>query len=281
MNWFILTIVSAITYGAAEIISKYLSDKKSEPVFLGIIAAAFTTFVTFQFATLEAMKIPTNVWALAGLVASAALVAVGIITYYEGLKNSDVSEFALFSRSRTLLVVLGGILIFRERFGFVQIIGAVLVLYGVFLLSWEGGKFHFGRGSKFAIATAVLFSLGVLFDKAVISYYTASMYTFLNYFFTTAFLFPLACSRYIEGVKLPNKSTIGILFIVGTLYGISAYCIYAAYLASGPVSLVTLASQFEIPITVLWGIFLLKEHKKIYPKLISMAVLIVGIILLK
>ena len=282
MNWFFLTIISAVAYAAAEIIGKYVSDKKSEPVFIGIIAAMFTAFMTFQFASTEgALKVPSNVWALAGLVASAACVAIGIVTYYEGLKNSDVSEFGLLSRSRALLVVIGGILIFHERFNFLQIIGAVLVLYGVFLLSWEGGKFHFGRGAKFAIATAVLFSIGFLFDKAVISFYTAMTYTFLNYFLVVAFMLPLAFSRYVEGSRLPKKSTIGLLFIVGTLYGVAAYCIYAAFLATGPVSLISLISQLEIPITVLWGIFMLKEEKRMLPKFASMALLILGIILLK
>lgn len=281
MNWLFLTLISAVTYAAAEIIGKYVSNKKSEPVFIGIIAAAFTTFVTFQFATLETMKLPSNVWAFGGLIASAMFVAVGITTYYEGLKHSDVSEFALLSRTRTLLLVLGGVIIFRERFSLVQIIGGTLVLYGTFFLSWEGGRFRFGKGSRFALATAVLLTIGTLFDKAVVSFYSASMYTFLVYLMTVAFMFPLAVSRYIEGAKLPNISTTGALFVIGTLYGVSAYCIYAAYLASGPVSLVTLASQFEIPIAVLWGIFILKEKKKLIPRLISMLLLIIGIVLLK
>ena len=71
------------------------------------------------------------------------------------------------------------------------------------------------------------------------------------------------------------------LFFTGSLYGISAYCIYAAFLARGPLSLVSLASQLEIPITILWGIFIMRENKKIFPKFISMALLILGIILLR
>ncbi|MEK7577297.1 MAG: DMT family transporter [Patescibacteria group bacterium] len=281
MNWFTLTIISAITYAIAEIISKYVSDKKSEPVFIGIIAAFFTTLVSFQFASLEPMRLPTNVWALTGLVLSAMCIAIGIVTYYEGLKHSDVSEFGLFSRSRTLFVVLGGMVLFRERFNALQIIGGLLIVYSIFILSWEGGRIYFGKGSKFAIATAVLFGIGALIDKAVISYYSAIMYTFLTYLLTVAFMFPLAVSRYIEGVKLPKVSTTGILFIVGTFYGISAYCIYAAYSLNGPISLITLASQFEIPITVLWGIYIMKEQKRVVPKLMSMALLIMGIVLLK
>lgn len=281
MNWFVLTIISAVAYAAAEIISKYVSTKKSEPVFIGIIAAAFTTFISFQYASLDALTVPSDVGALAGLVASAGLVAVGIVTYYEGLKASDVSEFGLLSRVRTPLVVLGGILLFRERFDFFQVIGTILVLYAVFLLSWEGGKFRFGRGARFAIVTAVLFGAGALIDKAIISHYSASMYTFLIYLLTVAFMLPLAFSRFIEGTKLPDLKTIGILGVVGTLYGISAYCIYAAYLADGPVSLVSLASQFEIPITVFWGIFILKESKNAWKKLLSMALLVIGIVLLK
>jgi drug/metabolite transporter (DMT)-like permease len=281
MNWFVLTIISAVSYAAAEIISKYVSDKKSEPVFIGIIAAIFTTLISFQFARFGPMTLPTNALALAGLVASAAFVAIGIVTYYQGLKYSDVSEFALLSRSKMPLMVLGGVLIFKEHFSLLQIIGGVFVLYSVFLLSWEGGKFHFGKGAKFAIATSILFCIGALCDKAVIPYYTAIMYTFLVYLLTVAFMFPLAVSRYIEGAKLPSKKTVGILALVGALYGISGYCIFAAYLVQGPVSLVTLASQFEIPIAVLWGILVLKERKKVFSKLVSMALLIAGILLLK
>lgn len=281
MNWLTLTIISAIAYAVAEIIGKYVSDEKSEPVFIGIMAAFFTTLMSFQFATFEPMRVPSNVWALAGLVGSAALVAVGIITYYEGLKHSDVSEFGLLSRSRTLMVVIAGIVLFQERFNFVQVMGAIFIVYSVFILSWEGGKFRFGKGAKFALATSFLFALGALFDKAVISYYSAIMYTFLIYLLAVTFMLPLAFSRFLEGAKLPSMRTVGLQFVAGCLYGASAYCIYAAYLANGPISLVTLVSQLEIPITIIWGIFMMKENKRVIPKLLSMALLIVGIILLK
>ncbi|MEK7543572.1 MAG: DMT family transporter [Patescibacteria group bacterium] len=281
MNWFFLTIISAVAYAAAEIIGKYISDKKSEPVFIGIIAAGFTAAVSLLFAVWESPAIPTNIWAITGLVSSGALVAVGVMTYYEGLKHSDVSEFSLFSRSRMLIIVIGGLVFFQERFTFLQAAGGLLVLCGVFFLSWEGKGIHFGKGAKFALATAVLFGLGALIDKAVIPYFTAMMYTFLIYLFTVLFMIPLVLVRLKKGAPLPKRSTVGILSIVGILYGASAYCIYAAYLQSGPASLVTLVSQLEIPIAVLWGIFVMKEQKKIFPKLMSMALLILGIVLLK
>jgi drug/metabolite transporter (DMT)-like permease len=281
MNWLTLTIISAVTYAVGEIVGKYVSDEKSEPVFIGIIAAFFTTLMSFQFATLEPMLLPTNIWALSGVVASAALVAMGIITYYEGLKHSDISEFGLFSRSRTLFIVIAGVVLFQERFSFTQIIGAVVVIYSVFLLSWEGGRFHFGKGARFALITSFLFALGALFDKAIISFYSPIMYTFILYLLTVAFMLPLAFSRLLEGAKLPKARTVGLQFVAGCLYGVSAYCIFAAYLARGPISLVTLASQLEIPITILWGIFMMKENKRVLPKLASMALLIIGIVLLR
>lgn len=281
MNWFFLTIISAVTYAAAEIIGKYISDKKSEPVFVGIIAAGFTAAASLLFAVWESPAIPTNILAIIGLVISGALVAIGIMTYYEGLKHSDVSEFSLFSRTRTLIIIIGGLVFFRERFTLLQAIGGLLVLCGVFFLSWEGKGVHFGRGAKFALATAVLFGIGALIDKAVIPYFTAMMYTFLIYLFTVIFMIPLVVWRVKKKAILPKPSTIRLLSIVGVLYGVSAYCVYAAYLQSGPASLVTLVSQLEIPITVLWGIYLMKERKKVFSKLMSMALLILGIVLLK
>lgn len=281
MNWFFLTIVSAVTYAAAEIIGKYVSDKKSEPVFIGIIAAAWTTLASFLFISFEPMIFPSNISAITGLVVSSALVAVGVVTYYEGLKHSDISEFGLFSRSRMLLIVLGGIIFFREQFSGVQVVGGLFIFISVFFLSWEGGKIRFGKGAKFAIATAVLFGLGAIIDKAVMAFYSPVLYTFLIYLLTVVFMIPMAIFRLKKKIRLPKMSTVGALSFVGILYGASAYCVYAAYTVNGPASFVTLVSQLEIPITVLWGIVIMKERKKVVSKLISMALLILGIVLLK
>ena len=95
MNWLILTLISAVAYAFAEIIGKYVSDEKSEPLFIGIISAAFTAITTALFLSLEPLIFPIHGWAVAGLVASAAVVAIGIGTYYKGLKYSDISEYSL------------------------------------------------------------------------------------------------------------------------------------------------------------------------------------------
>jgi len=281
MTWLILTLISAVFYAFAAIIGKYISDEQSKPLFIGIIAAFFTTLVSFVFVVFEPIKLPSNGWAFAGLILSAAFVAVGIVTYYEGLKHSDISEFGLLSRSSILMRVVGGVVLFQEKFSSFQIVGGIIILLSVFSLSWEGAKFRFGKGSKFAIITALLFTLGTFFDKAVIFYYSPMMYTFLVYLFTVVFMFPLAFSHFRQGIKLPKKETVRALFFPGSFYGISAYCIYVAYSIKGPLSLISLASQLEIPITILWGIFILKEKQRIIPKLISMGLLIFGIILLQ
>ena len=281
MNWLILTLVSAVAYAFAEIIGKYVSDEKSEPLFIGIISALFTTVTSLFFVAFEPIKLPSNIWAFGGLVASSAFVAIGIIAYYGGLKHSDISEFGLLSRTSILMRVLGGMLLFQERFSIFQSFGCVLILASIFSLSWEGTKLRFGKGARFALITAVLFTCGSLIDKAVISYYSPVLYTFLIYLFTVLFMLPLAVLHFKKGAHLPKINTMRALFFTGSLYGISAYCIYAAFLARGPLSLVSLASQLEIPITILWGIFIMRENKKIFPKFISMALLILGIILLR
>ena len=135
MNWLILTLVSAVAYAFAEIIGKYVSDEKSEPLFIGIISALFTTVTSLFFVAFEPIKLPSNIWAFGGLVASSAFVAIGIIAYYGGLKHSDISEFGLLSRTSILMRVLGGMLLFQERFSIFQSFGCVLILASIFSLS--------------------------------------------------------------------------------------------------------------------------------------------------
>jgi len=208
-------------------------------------------------------------------------VSVGIITYYSGLKYSDVSEFALLSRSGSLIIIVGGFFLFGERFNLAQIIGMVMVLLAVSLLSWEGKRFHFGKGSKYALITAFLFALGALCDKAVISYFSTGIYTFLVYLCTVVCMMPFAVHQYSQQRHLPGKDSLKKLVFTGLFYGISAYGIYAAYNSDGSVGLISLISQLQIPIAVLWGILILRERKRLITKFSAMRIMILGVILLK
>jgi len=68
-----------------------------------------------------------------GLLAGLVLFA-SFITYRIGLQMAKVSYATSVRQASAIIGVLGGILLFRERFGRIRIFGAALIALGVFCI---------------------------------------------------------------------------------------------------------------------------------------------------
>lgn len=277
MNWFILSLLATIVYSFGEILSKYVADSESEPSYIGVLNGFFAALIALSIAFFQKELIfHFTIINSIGLFISAFVVAVGIITYFKALQLSDVSDFALYTRSQILFVFLGGMLLFSERFTYSQTIGTLLMVIGLCVVSITRTKLKLNKGNIYAIITALLFSFGVFIDKAIINDFSPSFYTFLFYGMITALLLIPASSAYRKKIKLPKPKTYIIMFITAFLYMLSAIWTYRAYQIGGMVSLMTVIAQLQIPIVLLYGVLVFKEKERISQKIISMICMVIG-----
>lgn len=281
MNWFLFALIAAVAYALAEIVSKYAATKDAEPSYVGLLSAFFSTLVAFGIAFFRHdIVYHFTVLNIIGLIGSTLLTSIGIITYFKALQLSDVSEFALFTRTQILFAFIGGVFIFSDRFSLFQIAGILIMMLGVIVISLSKTKIHFHKGSILAIITAMLFGFAVLIDKAIVNDFSATFYSALYYALNSLFLIIPAFMTYRRIHILPSKRTCGLMFVTGTLYVLSAIWVYTAFQIGGMVSLMTIIAQLQIPIVVLYGIFIFKERDRLSQKIIAMICMGIGAYLL-
>ena len=204
------------------------------------------------------------------------LAAIGIITFYAAMKYSDISEFVLFTRTQVLFIFLGGIVFFQETFTFWQGIGIACIFLGAIVISLSKTKIRLHKGSILALITAVLFAASMLVDRSIISNFSASFYTSIIYFVIALVLIAPVVVVWKKRRKLPPTKTWIAQFFSSSLYAISTFFVYSSYNSGGYVSLTTLIAQLQIPIIVLYGLFVFKEKDRLSQKIVAMILMIVG-----
>lgn len=277
MNWFIYSLLATLVYSIAAIIVKYIADKKSEPIYLSIIGASYSALTGVAIVLLQRQIVFHLTPIIVGaIILSAGLGAIGIITYYAAIKYSDISEFVLFTRTQVLFIFLGGILFFRETFTIWQGIGIACIFLGAIVISISKTKIRLHKGSILALITAVLFAASTLIDRSIISNFSASLYTSIIYFVIAIVLIIPTILAWKKRRKIPPTKTWIALFFTSSLFAISTLFVYSSYKSGGYVSLTTLIGQLQIPIIVLYGLFVFHEKDRLAQKIIAMILMVAG-----
>ena len=141
-------------------------------------------------------------------------------------------------------------------------------------------KIHLNKGSILALVTALLFGTSILIDRSIIQNFSSSFYTGMTYLLMATLLLIPAVIALKKKRKLPQKKTWGLLLITSSLYALSTMFTYNSYKAGGYVSLTTLIAQLQIPIIVLYGIFVFKEKDRMIQKVFAMICMVIGAYLL-
>ena len=281
MTWLLFALVAALCYAIADIIGKYIADKKSDPILLGVLANFYAGITSLVFIFFEPIKITYAFPIFLGIAIAALMYAVGTITYYSSLKITPISEFSLLTRSSAFITFLGGIIFFQETLSTFQAIGVILIITAIISLTWNGKKISLHKGSILALVTALVFAIGALIDKSIYANFSKAVYIALGYFVTTAFLLPVVPQAWKKSETKPKLKTHLLLFTTSSLFAVAAFLVFSAYNAHGPISLTQLLTQFRIPIVVLYGFIILKERDRLPQKIISTILLIIGSYLLQ
>ena len=279
--WFFYSLFAACIYGCNEILGKYITDKKSEPILIGFFVNFYCLLIALLFLLFQPIQYSINLPVILGLLFVGLIYALGTYTYYYALKLSPISEFTLLTRSSVILIPLGGMLFLKESFKDFQSLGIILIILGVIALTWTGKSISLHKGGLFALVTALLFAIGALIDKVLIDNFSALLYQVLSYILMVIFLTPALFVVTKKSKILPSFKTHIMLFTSAGLFVLAGFLLLNAYQSGGFVSYVNLVTQFRIPIVILYGVLILKEKERILNKLIAMILIVTGTFLLK
>ncbi len=141
-------------------------------LFAGSVVA-FTTLLILrpkQIRPVELRQFSRREWIVTILAASLAG-GVAPILLFEALSESSVTGVVLVQTIEIPLVLLLAWILYRERSGWVAVLGGIVAFGGVFLTAWYGnrGMLAFGRGEVMAILGTVAAVLATQLSRKVMS----------------------------------------------------------------------------------------------------------------
>jgi drug/metabolite transporter (DMT)-like permease len=210
------------------------------------------------------------------------LYALHAVFGFKALQSVEVSRFSVIYSLRAVVTIIAATLFLDEKLTLVQLIGALLILSAIIFLNTKSikGLFKFSRGEVYALLASISFGVATVSDKYLLDWFDYVPYLFIDFLVPGLILFLARPKSVPESVELLKQKLGPKIFLFATLYAIAAISFFAALTQADNASLVSGVGQIGTIVTVLMGIFILKERKEMTKKLIAASLSFIGLILL-
>jgi Putative glucose uptake permease len=251
-----------------------------------------TAFSAFWHLTCGIMGIPfifitglvypqeLKIWLITLL--SGFLYTICLLLYFKALKNTEISQTETISTTRSIWVVLLGVVFFGETLSLSKLLGVALIFLGLIVIyNQKTKKTTFGRYHIYVLVYAIMISSAYALDKYALRYFSVGFYNSLLYLLPgilTTVIFPRTL-RNMKYLIKPRKTNY-FIFISCSVQIISTLSLYAAYQV-GELSLVGPLAQTSTVLTIIFGILLLKERWNLKRKIAGIAIVSLGVAFLK
>ncbi|WP_407305607.1 DMT family transporter [Desulfosporosinus sp. SB140] len=283
LNWFYLVLIYIVMNSISKLIQKYvMEDEVVDPTAFGAFWHLMSGIIGLPFIFTAKLIYPHSlkIWLIVLL--SASIYSACLLLYYHALNNTELSQTEAISTTRSIWFVILGALFFEETLNLSKLLGVGLIFAGLLVIYYQKrAKTSFGKHHIFVLVYALLVSCAYALDKFALGYFSVGLYNSLLYFLPgtiTIILFPRTLEKMKHLIR-PRKNNYLILLSCFVQI-ISTLSLYAAY-QIGELSVVGPLAQTSTVLTIIFGIFLLKERWNLKRKITGIAIVSVGVIFLK
>lgn len=291
MEWFYYGLLSAAFFSFYYVILKRNLHHKHVIDYL-FVYTAFLFLAALPLYRRVTFDLSFVTYAL--LVADALMLLLFFVTLTLAYKHLETSEIAPLSNITTLLVVVAGVLFFKEVLTDENILGILLVVFGAFILE-VGIKLdrirtllvHLrNKYIKLVLLSSLFASVSVIIDKVLLDPSLAGLShspvnVFTLHFFTRTFIFfslscfTLARKKYMVGIRHGLRQS-GIMICIASIAYTLGNLLYYKALSLSTVSLVMPVLAISSLMTTIVGGELFHEHK-LRQKIIASIIMIIGV----
>lgn len=304
MQWFFIALAAPFLWAVVNIFDKYLvsrfSQKEKERssgglVLFSSLIGIFIAFLIWFFSS-GVSDISTLDKLL--LMATGVFTIIWIILYLFTLETEDVSVVAPWFLTVPVFGYILGFIFLGETLSGQQMVGSLVVLFGVFMISLdfslEGRKFRWKPVIYMLIACFLVAFSGIIFKYITIenNFWVTSFWEYLGLGVSGLFIF-LFIPKYRSQFMHMNRTggrTIFLVNIISELMTVSGNLLTNFALLLAPVTMVYLVGSFQPVFVLILGIIstsffphLAKENLDkyvLFPRITAIAIMIIGSIIL-
>ncbi|HSW79549.1 MAG TPA: DMT family transporter [Candidatus Saccharimonadales bacterium] len=289
MNWQLAILLQTVFIALSLISLRVLArDKRTASASFAIGAGAFVTqyavmlpFVPL-FGHIDSSVLQEYWWrfVLGGIAFSLFGVCV-----YKTMTFFDVAVANLVVSVNAIFAVIGAFLFLSEKLSTQQLVGAIILLFGVgygLLATHATHKKAMRRklliGGMYAVIGGILFAFAAINEKSLLSNMTIGSY--ILYGTGIQALIGILLGVIFQPRKMPlllYPHVLGWTAATGILRGLGAVCFIVAEVKSDNIGLVSVVANFRLMLVVLMGAWLLKERNHLKQKSFAAITAIAGI----
>jgi len=282
MNWFLLSLISVITFSIANFLQRLLmKDKNSSVIGYAITFQLISAILVGFFSFTRGFLMPPLQELWFNFVLMTILYGVGTLLFLKALQIMELSKTVIIISSRMIWTVVISLLFLGETLNFIQIAGIVLIFSSVILISFKKEILQFDKRILYPLGAAFCFGVAFANDAFILKQSDVFSYTTLAFLFPGLFILVSKPKIIIEMKTFFNIVIFLKIILLSFFLSISAITIYLAYQQGGNASQLAPISQSSIILTVLLAVIFLNERSQLKQKFISLIMMITGILLLK
>ncbi len=280
-NWLFFAISAALLFTSLNLLMRVLAVKSEHPRAFAFSFNVFGAFFAILLIFLEgkpSFNIAPDFWV--GILILFAIMFYGLFERLQiyAKKHIDASTTAILFRLSPVLTFILSIILLKEALTLQKILGSLAILLATFLVVIKNTDLKLNKPFFAALVCATALALGWTIDKTVSSKVSLSLYTAIIWSLPLIFIFLPGLSLksikrefQIAGWKIPLLALINVL---GFYFQLKAFSLQDA-------SRVIPISSSSAVLTVIGGIFILKERTHLIRKIIAVILVFIGVFLLK
>lgn len=280
--WLILSLAAALMFTTQNLLMRVLAVKSVYPRTFSFVYNSWGTVFAAIFFLIEhpsLSSLPQVTWTQWGLLAGATL-GYGLYerSHFLARKELEASTTAILFRLSPVITFIGALLFLHEPLSFTKLVGAALLIGASLVVIHKNPKMQATRAIAIALFSATALGLAGVFDKPASVGIPANLYSVALWGLSLI----IVAIPSLSTKQLTNELRIGGWKVALTaLINVVGFVLYVKALALADLSLVTPVTSSAGTLTVLAGIFILKEKSFMRRKIIAGALMLLGILLLR
>lgn len=282
MTWLYLSLASVLNFTYLNLLSRVVSRKSKNPRVMSVIfnfIAILMTLIIFIFSSgYKDFSLPKGFSPYYYLFLACLFYGLNERLRFYASKYLEASLFAIISNVSVVIAFIVALFLYNESITTNKMLGFLLIMTSLLLVSFERIKKINWRGISLALLTSTFIGIAWSLDKKGIYYFNLETY---NVF---VWLLPFLIV-YFPGVKFSDiKREIKInkwSLILLSFLNVFGYFLNLKAQSLAEATKVIPIIQTSTVLTVIFGIFILKEKSHLFKKILAGIIAVVGVFLLR
>ena len=284
MNWFTLSLLSAIALASAELTQQHLLTAKNpftartSAVLTFLIQSIFALpliFLLHLFPDFHTIFQP-NIFIK--ILLMSLLSSIAMVFYLRSFQVKNISFSTIFISLSVVISTTLGITFFNESLNISKLIGISLVLGAIVSLHWKNPVLE--KNHLYGLLAGAIFGIVFTLDKSIVLNINPLLYIFLGFPLISLWGFIFFPREIINSIKTKTYYAYKPVIISGIGYFLFNIFTFYAYRLGGEVGRVDAINNTQTFIIILFEYFILKHTKSLVRKIITAVIAFVGIYIL-